>query len=41
MGKLLDQLELLLEELEGSGTEDEVTGRIGEADPTTVHGFTR
>src|SRR5438128_3354616 len=39
--KLLDQLELQLEELEASATEDEVAAGPGETDPTTVHGFTR
>jgi transposase len=39
--KLLDQLELQLEELEASATEDEVTAGIAEPDPTTVRGSTR
>ena len=39
--KLLDQLELQLEELEASATEDEVAAGPAEMDPTTVHGFTR
>jgi len=39
--KLLDQLELQLEELEASATEDEVAAGPAEPDPTTVHGFTR
>jgi len=39
--KLLDQLELQLEELEASATEDEVAAGPAEPDPTTVRGFTR
>src|SRR6185437_11092 len=39
--KLLDQLELQLEELEASATEDEVAAGPAETDPTTVHGFIR
>jgi transposase len=39
--KLLDQLELQLEELEASATEDEVAVRPAEPDPATVHGFSR
>jgi transposase len=39
--KLLDQLELQLEELKASATEDEVTAGIAEPDPTTVRGSTR
>jgi transposase len=39
--KLLDQLELQLEELEASATEDEVAAGAAEPDPTTVRGFTR
>jgi transposase len=39
--QLLDQLELQLEELEASATEDEVAAGPAEPDPTTVHGFTR
>jgi len=39
--KLLDQLELQLEELEASATEDAVTAGIAEPDPRTVHGSTR
>jgi transposase len=39
--KLLDQLELQLEELEASATEDEVAAGSAEPDPTTVRGFTR
>src|SRR6202011_5857424 len=38
---LLDQLELQLEELEASATEDELAVGTAEPDPTTVHGFTR
>ena len=39
--KLLDQLELQLEELETSATEDEVAAETAEPDPTTVGGFSR
>ena len=39
--KLLDQLELQLEELEASATEDEVAAGTAEPAPPTVHGFTR
>jgi transposase len=39
--KLLDQLELQLEELEASTTEDEITAKTAEPDPTTVRGFSR
>src|SRR2546429_3144362 len=39
--KLLDQLELQLEELEASATEDEIAVGTAEPDPTTVLGFTR
>jgi transposase len=39
--QLLDQLELQLEELEASATEDEVAAGPAAPDPTTVHGFTR
>src|SRR5712671_5756805 len=39
--QLLDQLELQLEELEASATEDEVAAGPAEPDPTTVRGFTR
>src|SRR5438270_9920449 len=39
--KLLDQMELQLEELEASATEDEVAAGTAEPDPTTVHDFTR
>jgi transposase len=39
--KLLDQLELQLEELEASATEDEVAAGPAETDPTTIHGSTR
>jgi transposase len=39
--KLLDQLELQLEELEASATEDEMAAGPAETDPATVHGFTR
>ena len=39
--KLLDQLELQLEELEASATEDEVAAGPAEPDPTTMRGFTR
>jgi transposase len=38
--KLLDQMELQLEELEASATEDEIAVGTAEPDPT-VHGFTR
>ena len=37
--KLLDQLELQLEELEASATEDAVAAGTAEPDPTAVHGF--
>jgi transposase len=36
-----DQLELQLEELEASATEDAVAAGTAEPDPPTVHGFTR
>ena len=39
--KLLDQLELQLEELEASATEDEVAAGAAEPAPPTIHGFTR
>src|SRR5438105_15307089 len=39
--KLLDQMELQLEELEASATEDEIAVGTAEPDPTTVLGFTR
>ena len=39
--KLLDQLELQLEELEASATEDAVAAATAEPDPTAVHGFIR
>jgi transposase len=39
--KLLDQLELQLEELEASATEDEVAAGPADPDPSTVRGFTR
>src|SRR6185312_8135832 len=39
--KLLDQLELQLEELEASATEDEVVARTAEPNPPTVHGSPR
>jgi transposase len=39
--KLLDQLELQLEELEASATEDEVAAGAAEPAAATVHGFTR
>ena len=39
--KLLDQLELQLEELEASATEDEVAAKTAEPDPSTVRGFSR
>jgi len=39
--KLLDQLELQLEELEASATEDEMAAGPAETDPATVYGFTR
>ena len=39
--KLLDQLELQLEELEASATEDEVAAGMAEPEPATVQGFTR
>src|SRR5947207_4152862 len=39
--KLLDQLELQLEELEASATEDEIAVGTAEPGPTTVHGFAR
>ena len=39
--KLLDQLELQLQELEASATEDEVAAGAAEPDPTPVRGFTR
>jgi transposase len=39
--QLLDQLELQLEELEASATEDAVAAGTAAPDPTTVHGFTR
>ena len=39
--KLLDQLELQLEELEASAAEDEVAAEAAEPDPTPVRGFTR
>ena len=39
--KLLDQLELQLEELEASATEDEVAAGTAEPAPPTVHGLTR
>ncbi|HEY1432607.1 MAG TPA: transposase, partial [Stellaceae bacterium] len=38
--RLLDQLELQLEELEANATEDAAAGKA-EPDPTTVRGFTR
>src|SRR5499427_3389335 len=38
--KLLDQLELQLEELEASATEDEVAAGSAEPDPTSVRSFT-
>ena len=39
--RLLDQLELQLEELEASATEDEAAAEITSADATTVRGFSR
>lgn len=39
--KLLDQLEMQLEELETAATEDEAAAARGEADKTTVRPFTR
>jgi transposase len=39
--KLLDQLELQLEELEASATEDDVAAGAAEPAPPTVHGFIR
>src|SRR5437660_4905006 len=39
--KLLDQLELQLEELEASATEDEIAAGAAEPAPAMVHGFTR
>ena len=39
--KLLDQLELQLEELEASASEDAVAAATAEPDPTAVHGFIR
>ena len=39
--KLLDQLELQLEELETSAAEDEVAAKTAEPDRTTVRGFSR
>ena len=39
--KLLDQLELQLEELEASATEDAVAAGSAEPDPTAVRSFTR
>src|SRR6266446_4029025 len=39
--KLLDQLELQLEELEASATEDALAAGTAEPDPMVVHGFMR
>src|ERR1700716_238367 len=39
--RLLDQMELQLEELETAATEDELAAKIGAAKTTTVAGFTR
>jgi hypothetical protein len=38
---IVGQLELQLEELEASATEDEIAVGTAEPDPTTVLGFTR